>query len=110
MGVKPMAKLREVMKQMSKRGRLPQKQCTHLDQIHQVSPNAEGCEECLAIGDTWVHLRMCMSCGKVGCCDDSKNKHASRHSRTAGHPIIRSLERDEDWMWCYPDRLLMAVE
>ncbi|CAA9586501.1 MAG: Inner membrane protein, KefB/KefC family [uncultured Truepera sp.] len=77
--------------------------CTHTDQAHTVSPLTEGCEECLKLGDRWVHLRVCMSCGHVGCCDDSKNKHATGHFHGTGHPIIRSLERGEDWAYCYED-------
>ena len=77
--------------------------CAHRDQIHDVSPSAEGCEECLAIGDNWVHLRMCMTCGHIGCCNDSKNKHAAKHYLASDHPIIRSFEPGEDWMWCYED-------
>ncbi|HLF28402.1 MAG TPA: UBP-type zinc finger domain-containing protein [Anaerolineae bacterium] len=81
--------------------------CTHRDQIRDVSPNTDGCAECLKIGDTWVHLRLCLTCGKVGCCDDSKNKHATRHFHEAGHPIIRSLEPGEDWRWCFIDKTLV---
>ena len=77
--------------------------CTHLDQIHDVHPHTRGCEECLKTGDTWVHLRMCMSCGKVGCCDSSKNRHASRHFKETQHAIMRSLERGDDWYWCFID-------
>jgi len=80
-------------------------QCRHLDQIKDVRPHTRGCEECLKTGDSWVHLRMCMTCGKVGCCDDSKNKHATRHWHETSHPIMRSIERGEDWYWCYADRL-----
>jgi len=61
----------------------------------------------LAIGDPWVHLRLCLTCGHVGCCDDSKNKHATRHYHKTQHPIIQSLEPGEDWWWCYPDNMLM---
>jgi len=71
--------------------------CTHLDQIRDVKPNSKGCAECLKRGDTWVHLRMCMICGNVGCCDDSKNKHATQHYRHSQHPIFRSLEPGEKW-------------
>ncbi|MFL6707347.1 MAG: UBP-type zinc finger domain-containing protein [Massilia sp.] len=78
--------------------------CSHFDQIHTRHGNTEGCEECLKIGDTWVHLRVCLVCGKTGCCDDSKNKHASRHFRETGHPLIRSKEPGETWGWCYVDR------
>lgn len=77
--------------------------CAHLDQIREVSPRSNGCEECLAMGDTWVHLRLCLTCGHVGCCDNSKNRHASKHFRAAQHPIIRSLERGENWRWCFID-------
>ena len=77
--------------------------CNHLDQIHDVHPHTRGCEECLKTGDTWVHLRMCMHCGKVGCCDSSKNRHASRHFKETQHPIMRSLERGDDWFWCFVD-------
>ena len=65
------------------------KRCTHLDQIQDVTPSANGCEDCLRIGDTWVHLRLCLTCGHVGCCDDSKNKHATRHFHATNHPIIQ---------------------
>ena len=81
--------------------------CVHLNQIRPVTPSASGCEECLAIGDPWVHLRLCLTCGHVGCCDDSKNKHATRHYHKTQHPIIQSLEPGEYWMWCYPDNMLI---
>jgi uncharacterized UBP type Zn finger protein len=84
--------------------------CTHLDTIHQVSPHTIGCEDCLAIGDTWVHLRLCMACGHVGCCDSSKNKHATRHFHEQQHPIVRSYEPGEDWWWCYPDELFFEID
>jgi uncharacterized UBP type Zn finger protein len=84
------------------------KSCTHLDQIHQVTPSSiNGCEECLAMGDTWVHLRECLTCGHVGCCDDSQNKHATQHFHITKHPIIRSIEPGEDWKWCYVDHILV---
>jgi uncharacterized UBP type Zn finger protein len=82
--------------------------CTHLDQIRNVAPRTpEGCEECLQMGDTWVHLRLCKICGHVGCCDNSKNKHATKHFHATGHPIIQSFERGEDWLWCYIDEVMM---
>lgn len=83
--------------------------CTHLDQIQfeEVPANVEGCEECLASGDRWVHLRMCLICGHIGCCDESKNQHATKHFRATGHPIIQSAEPDEDWRWCYVDEVLV---
>jgi monovalent cation:H+ antiporter-2, CPA2 family len=77
--------------------------CGHLAEVRPVLPSARGCEECLRAGDEWVHLRLCMTCGHVGCCDSSKNRHASKHYPATGHPIIKSLERNEDWAWCYPD-------
>ena len=77
--------------------------CGHLGEVRPVLPSARGCEECHRTGDSWVHLRLCMTCGHVGCCDSSKNRHASKHYPATGHPIIRSLERGEDWTWCYPD-------
>jgi uncharacterized UBP type Zn finger protein len=87
--------------------------CTHLDQIAVTPPplaEVEGCEECLKTGDRWVNLRVCLTCGKVGCCDSSPNRHASRHAGQEGHPIVRSLEPGEDWSWCYEDRVGFAVE
>jgi uncharacterized UBP type Zn finger protein len=65
--------------------------------------------QCIALGDTWVHLRMCMTCGQVGCCDSSKNKHAHKHANEVGHPIARSVEPEEDWMWCFVDETLMET-
>ena len=79
-------------------------ECTHLDRIGDVKPRTRGCEECLKTGDEWVHLRLCRYCGHVGCCDDSKNRHATRHFRSTGHPIITSAEPGEDWSWCYIDQ------
>ncbi|MEO8486545.1 MAG: UBP-type zinc finger domain-containing protein [Betaproteobacteria bacterium] len=83
--------------------------CTHLDAVTTGVANTSGCEECLRIGDEWVHLRLCRSCGHVGCCDDSKNKHATLHFGAAGHPIMTSLEPGEDWSWCYVDRLALEL-
>ncbi len=80
--------------------------CSHLGTIKRVTPRTpNGCEECLKVGDQWVHLRLCMACGHVGCCDDSKNKHATKHYRATQHPIIRSLEPGEHWYWCYVDEV-----
>ena len=80
--------------------------CTHLDQIRDVKPRTpEGCEECLESGDDWVHLRLCLTCGHVGCCDQSPNRHATKHFHRTRHPIVRSLEPDEDWGWCYLDEI-----
>jgi uncharacterized UBP type Zn finger protein len=86
--------------------------CSHLDAIRVTTlpePIA-GCEECLKIGSPWVHLRMCMTCGQIGCCDSSPNRHASRHAATVGHPIARSAEPGEDWSWCYVDNVAFVVQ
>lgn len=82
--------------------------CTHLDQIADVVPSSAGCEECLRIGSGWVHLRVCLSCGNVGCCDSSPNRHATAHFRTIGHPIMQSFEPGDDWAWCYVDGVGLA--
>jgi uncharacterized UBP type Zn finger protein len=87
--------------------RMLRRECTHLDQIENVKPSAEGCEECLQMGDGWVHLRECLVCGHVGCCDNSNNKHATKHFRATEHPLIQSLEPGEDWIWCYVDEVVM---
>ncbi len=86
------------------------KSCQHLDRIQDVSPMTDGCEECLKLGDTWLHLRLCLTCGHVGCCDDSKNKHATAHFHSTEHPIIESLEPGESWRWCFIDELLFDSE
>jgi uncharacterized UBP type Zn finger protein len=83
-------------------------ECKHLDQYSEVVPGSEGCEECLAMGDTWVHLRLCMTCGHVGCCDDSKNKHASKHYKSTDHPLVTPMEEGEDWLWCYADEVMVS--
>jgi uncharacterized UBP type Zn finger protein len=87
--------------------RVLQRECTHLDQINDVKPGAEGCEECLQMGDTWVHLRECLVCGHVGCCDSSKNRHATKHFHTSEHPLVQSFQPYEDWIWCYVDEIVM---
>ena len=84
-----------------------QESCSHLDQIQNTTPNTHGCEECLKMGDPWVHLRLCETCGHVGCCDSSKNRHATKHFRKTKHPIMRSLEPGEDWGWCYIDEVMI---
>jgi uncharacterized UBP type Zn finger protein len=86
---------------------MPPLECTHLDQIRDVTPSADGCEDCLRIGSWWVHLRLCLTCGHVGCCDSSPNRHASAHAKETGHPIVRSLEPGEDWAWCYVDEVVL---
>lgn len=72
-------------------------------------PSANGCEDCLKTGDSWVHLRVCLACGHVGCCDSSPNKHATAHWHATQHPLIRSFEPGEDWWWCYPDEFAFQV-
>ena len=85
--------------------------CTHLDTVEFLEPQGEvvGCEECLKIGGRWVHLRMCQACGKIGCCDNSPNRHATAHYHETNHPIIRSVQPGEDWSWCYVDELMMRL-
>ena len=84
------------------------KRCSHrATMAREVVPDGEGCGECIALGDDWVHRRLCMTCGAVRCCDSSPNKHASRHAQNAGHPIARSFEPGEDWLWCYVDLVLI---
>ena len=81
------------------------KRCTHLNEIKDVTPSAKGCEDCLKVGGWWVHLRMCMICGHMGCCDSSPSKHATKHFHATKHPIMSSLERGEDWSWCFIDEV-----
>lgn len=84
--------------------------CAHLDQIRQVTPSSfEGCSDCLASGGQWVHLRLCLTCGRVGCCDSSPNRHASKHAAEHGHPLISSFEPREGWSWCYVDELTLEL-
>jgi uncharacterized UBP type Zn finger protein len=85
------------------------KKCTHADQIKVVRPEdgVEGCEDCLKIGGRWVHLRVCLACGHVGCCDNSPNKHARAHYGETGHPLIQSVEPGEKWAYCYEDETIM---
>lgn len=80
--------------------------CSHLDQKRQVEPKTRGCEECLQSGDSWVHLRLCETCGHVGCCDSSKNRHATRHYHETNHPVMKSFEPNEEWRYCYVDEKL----
>ena len=86
-------------------------ECTHLGRVEFLEPSGsvEGCEECLKAGDRWVHLRMCQTCGKVGCCDSSPNRHASLHAADEAHPIARSVQPGEDWSWCYVDELMFRL-
>ncbi len=79
--------------------------CEHISAIVPVTPSANGCEDCLKIGGRWLHLRLCESCGHVGCCDQSPNRHATKHYHASGHPIIKSFEPGEEWGYCYPDEI-----
>jgi len=81
------------------------KKCTHLDTIKTTETDIRVCQECVKLGDRWVHLRLCLECGHVGCCDSSKNKHATKHFHKVKHPLMRSIEPGETWMWCYVDAL-----
>ena len=85
--------------------------CTHLDTISiaQLPESTDGCEDCLAMGGKWLHLRICLECGKVGCCDDSPNRHARAHAHASDHPLIRSLEPGETWSWCFVDSVAMEI-
>ncbi len=82
--------------------------CTHLKQIKVTKPSTHVCGECAKIGDSWVHLRMCLECGNVACCDSSKNKHATKHFHSSQHPLMRSIEPGERWVWCYVDEIAAA--
>ena len=79
--------------------------CEHATHLKPVPPRTEGCEECLKLGARWVHLRLCLTCGHVGCCDSSKNKHATKHFHETKHPLVRSIEPGEAWVWCYVDAI-----
>jgi uncharacterized UBP type Zn finger protein len=86
--------------------------CTHLDQITltELPASVDGCEDCLRAGGKWLHLRICLSCGHVGCCDDSPARHATAHQQATAHPIIRSLEPGELWCWCYDDEIAFVLD
>ena len=89
-------------------GSFRRRPCSHLDQIHEVGPQAEVCEECVALGDGWPALRMCLTCGYVGCCDKAKNSHAKKHFELTRHPLVRPYkERGMDWTWCRVDQALL---
>jgi uncharacterized UBP type Zn finger protein len=85
--------------------------CSHTDSVtvRELPEAVDGCEDCLASGDRWLHLRICLSCGKVGCCDDSPNRHATRHAEESGHPLIRSLEPGETWCFCFVDEVALVI-
>jgi hypothetical protein len=77
--------------------------------ITDLPPEVPGCVDCLATGGVWCHLRICLACGHVGCCDSSPGRHATAHAGTSGHQIVRSIQPGENWAWCYADQLLMAL-
>ena len=83
--------------------------CEHFSQVRQVTPSAKGCEDCLKTGGRWVHLRLCLRCGHVGCCDSSPNRHATKHFQATGHPVIKSFEPGEEWGYCYADDLFVET-
>jgi uncharacterized UBP type Zn finger protein len=81
------------------------RQCNHAGQAQVLETATDVCEDCMKTGDRWVHLRLCLVCGHVGCCDSSKNRHATRHFHGTGHPLVRSIEPGESWVWCYVDEV-----
>jgi len=81
--------------------------CSHLEEAEDIPTRSSGCEECLALGTSWVHLRTCLTCGHVGCCDSSPGRHASGHFRSTSHPVMRSAEPGEEWRWCFVHELLV---
>ena len=84
--------------------------CSHLEDLNlDIPPSGDGCVECLRMGSSWVHLRRCLECGHVGCCDSSPNRHASAHAHTTTHPLVQSFEPGEDWYWCYADDVMFEV-
>ena len=85
--------------------------CTHLDTIEltELPPSVDGCEDCLASGTKWCHLRICLVCGHVGCCDSSPSRHATAHAESSGHPIMRSIQPGEDWSWCFVDEVALVI-
>ena len=89
---------------------MEEKKCIHLDVIKDVEPSADGCEDCLPMGDTWVHLRICRVCGHVGCCDNSKNTHATKHYHKTKHQVMQSFEPGETWYWCYVCNVLFELD
>lgn len=102
-----MSRLNELIRDLSKSNQLEDVGCGHKDQVKAVTPMSDGCVDCLKMGDTWVHLRLCLTCGYVGCCDNSKNRHGSKHYASVRHPLIKSFEPGEDWVWCFPDEALL---
>ena len=81
--------------------------CSHLDMLREVTPSAMGCEDCMKSSGVWVHLRICLTCGHVGCCDESPNQHATKHYHASHHPLVQSFEPGQEWVWCYEDQILV---
>jgi uncharacterized UBP type Zn finger protein len=88
---------------------IKEKNCSHLHLIQVSQPSTDVCQDCVDLGDSWPNLRMCLICGYVGCCDTSKNKHMHRHVEETDHPLIRSIEPGEGWIWCYPDEAFLSA-
>jgi uncharacterized UBP type Zn finger protein len=89
-------------------GRFGRTPCAHIAEVQPATPTTDVCEECVALGDTWPALRLCMTCGHLGCCEKAKNQHALRHYEATGHPIVQAYrERGMHWMWCYVDHALL---
>lgn len=99
----------EILMRLAFTGQAGGKPCTHLDDIQMTDPATDVCAECVALGDEWPALRMCLICGYVGCCDTSKNKHMDIHVKETSHPLIRSIEPGEGWIWCYPDNAFLSA-
>lgn len=83
--------------------------CTHIQSVRTVRPQTLGCEECLIEGQSWVHLRLCRTCGHVGCCDQSLGKHATAHFHATKHPVIEGYDPPEGWGWCYIDEIFVDL-
>ena len=83
--------------------------CSHMSSVHQITPSAKGCQECLEIGSDWVHLRLCRECGHVGCCDDTLHRHATAHFHASRHPIIEGYDPPEGWGWCFVDEVMVDL-
>ena len=98
-------KVADMIRELISKGALELQECSHLALVQDVTPTAEGCTDCLKLGEEWVHLRLCLTCGYVGCCDNSKNRHATRHHHVTNHPMIVSFEPGETWLWCYIDQV-----
>jgi uncharacterized UBP type Zn finger protein len=102
-----MKRLQDILRGFAWSGRVRKRPCSHLASVQDVTASSPGCAACLQAGDTWVHLRLCLTCGHVGCCDNSKNKHATKHFHATNHPIVQSFEPGEAWRWCYVDQTML---